>query len=82
MAAKPAELARLNTKGQLALGYDADFAIFAADDAYVVDVTKFKHKNPHHPLRRQGTFSLGARIRRLLQRRTAANRAAAMGRQG
>lgn len=36
---QPAELARLNTKGQLALGYDADFAIFAADDAYVVDVT-------------------------------------------
>ncbi|MEO5781205.1 allantoinase AllB [Arthrobacter sp. PAMC25284] len=49
MAAKPAALARLATKGQLALGYDADFSIFAPDDAYVVDVTKLQHKNPITP---------------------------------
>ncbi len=49
MAAKPAALARLTTKGQLALGYDADFAIFAPDEAYIVDVTKLQHKNPITP---------------------------------
>ena len=31
MGEKPAALARLSTKGQLALGYDADFAVFAPD---------------------------------------------------
>jgi allantoinase len=49
MAAKPAELARLTNKGQLALGYDADFSVFAPDEAYVVDVSKLKHKNPITP---------------------------------
>ncbi|WP_434616008.1 allantoinase AllB [Arthrobacter sp. A5] len=49
MSTKPAQLARLTQKGQLALGYDADLAIFAADDAYVVDVSKLKHKNPITP---------------------------------
>ncbi len=49
MAEKPAALARLSTKGQLALGYDADFAVFAPDEAFVVDVSKLKHKNPITP---------------------------------
>lgn len=49
MSKRPAELAGLHRKGQLALGFDADLAIFAADDAYVVDVTKLKHKNPITP---------------------------------
>jgi allantoinase len=49
MAEKPAALARLSNKGQLALGYDADFAVFAPDEAYVVDVSKLKHKNPITP---------------------------------
>ena len=49
MAEKPAALARLSNKGQLALGYDADFAIFAENDAYVVDVTRLQHKNPITP---------------------------------
>ncbi len=49
MAAKPAALARLTTKGQLAPGCDADFAIFAPDEAYVVDVAKLQHKNPITP---------------------------------
>ncbi|MFI5086321.1 MAG: allantoinase AllB [Actinomycetales bacterium] len=49
MSTRPAALARLTRKGQLALGYDADLAIFAADDAYVVDVSKLKHKNPITP---------------------------------
>jgi allantoinase len=49
MAAKPAQLAGLGNKGQLALGYDADLAVFAPDEAYVVDVSKLKHKNPITP---------------------------------
>ncbi|TLM70924.1 allantoinase AllB [Pseudarthrobacter sp. NamB4] len=49
MGEKPAALARLTNKGQLALGYDADFAIFAPDEAFVVDVSKLKHKNPITP---------------------------------
>ncbi|MET3923689.1 allantoinase AllB [Arthrobacter sp. UYEF20] len=49
MSTRPAQLARLVRKGQLALGYDADFSVFAPDEAYVVDVTKLKHKNPITP---------------------------------
>jgi allantoinase len=49
MSKRPAELARLTRKGQLALGYDADFSVFAADDAFVVDVAKLHHKNPISP---------------------------------
>ncbi|WP_028278940.1 allantoinase AllB [Arthrobacter sp. H5] len=49
MSARPAALARLQRKGQLALGYDADFSIFAADDTFVVDVAKLHHKNPISP---------------------------------
>lgn len=49
MAEKPAVLARLSGKGRLALGYDADFAVFAPDEAYVVDATRLKHKNPVTP---------------------------------
>ena len=49
MAAKPAQLAGLGNKGQLAPGYDADLAVFAPDEAYVVDVSKLKHKNPITP---------------------------------
>ncbi|MEO7146878.1 MAG: allantoinase AllB [Terrimesophilobacter sp.] len=49
MAARPARLAGLTRKGQLALGFDADFAVFAPDDAFVVDVKKLLHKNPITP---------------------------------
>ena len=49
MSSRPAQLAHLRRKGQLALGYDADFAIFAPDDTFVVDVTKLHHKNPITP---------------------------------
>ncbi|WP_415855394.1 allantoinase AllB [Sinomonas sp. G460-2] len=45
MGRKPAELARLQRKGTLAPGYDADLAIFAADQAFVVDADKLYHKN-------------------------------------
>lgn len=49
MSRRPAELARLTRKGQLALGFDADFAVFAADDSFVVNVDKLHHKNPISP---------------------------------
>ncbi|MFD1212297.1 allantoinase AllB [Arthrobacter sp. GCM10027362] len=49
MSQKPAQLARLTRKGQLALGFDADFAVFAADESFVVDVDKLHHKNPISP---------------------------------
>ncbi|POH59228.1 allantoinase AllB [Arthrobacter glacialis] len=49
MSTAPAELVGLHKKGKLAPGYDADFAVFAADDAFVVDVSKLKHKNPITP---------------------------------
>ncbi|WP_313810517.1 allantoinase AllB [Glutamicibacter sp.] len=49
MSGKPAELAGLKNKGAIALGNDADFALFAPEDAYVVDVKKLHHKNPISP---------------------------------
>lgn len=49
MSTAPAKLVGLNRKGRIAPGADADFAIFAADDAFVVDVKKLKHKNPITP---------------------------------
>ncbi|MFC8304064.1 allantoinase AllB [Specibacter sp. NPDC057265] len=49
MSTAPAELVGLHRKGKIAPGHDADFAIFAANDAYVVDVQKLKHKNPITP---------------------------------
>jgi allantoinase len=49
MAAKPAQLVRLRSKGQLALGFDADLSVFAPDQAYVVDPALLHHKNPITP---------------------------------
>jgi allantoinase len=49
MAERPAALAGLNRKGHVALGYDADFAVFAPDDAWLVDAFKLRHKNPVTP---------------------------------
>jgi allantoinase len=49
MAERPAALAGLNRKGHIALGYDADFAVFAPDDAWLVDPTRLRHKHPLSP---------------------------------
>ncbi|WP_431710583.1 allantoinase AllB [Glutamicibacter uratoxydans] len=49
MSTKPAELAGLKNKGAISLGNDADFAVFAPEDAFVVDVHKLHHKNPISP---------------------------------
>jgi allantoinase len=49
MAERPAQLVGLQQKGQVALGYHADFVVFAPDDALVVDPAKLHHKNPITP---------------------------------
>jgi allantoinase len=49
MAVGPARLAQLTRKGQIAIGSDADLAIFAADENFVVDVKNLMHKNPITP---------------------------------
>jgi allantoinase len=46
MAERPAAQVGMTRKGHLAVGYDADFCVFAPDEAFVVDVAKLKHRNP------------------------------------
>ena len=46
MSRRPAERVGLRSKGRLSLGYDADFAVFAPDESYVVDAQRLNHKNP------------------------------------
>jgi allantoinase len=49
MAERPAQIAGLRRKGHVALGYHADFCVFAPDDAWVVDATALQHRNPITP---------------------------------
>ncbi|MEU7811546.1 allantoinase AllB [Pseudonocardia sp. NPDC049154] len=49
MATGPARLAGLAHKGSIALGNDADFCVFAPDDAFVVDAHRLAHRNPVTP---------------------------------
>ena len=46
LAKGPADLAGLTNKGRIGVGADADFCVFAPDDAFVVDVKKLAHRNP------------------------------------
>jgi allantoinase len=46
MATGPADLVGLKNKGRIEVGADADFCVFAPDDATVVDVKKLAHRNP------------------------------------
>ncbi|MCR3719335.1 MULTISPECIES: allantoinase AllB [Prauserella salsuginis group] len=46
MAQRPAEQVGLASKGRIAVGCDADFAVFAPDEAFVVDRTRLRHRNP------------------------------------
>jgi allantoinase len=51
MCQAPARQTGLRRKGKIELGYDADFAVFAPDEAFVVDAAKLLHKNavtPYH----------------------------------
>jgi allantoinase len=49
MAERPAQIAGLQRKGRIAPGYDADFAVFAPDEAFVVDLERLHHRNPVTP---------------------------------
>ncbi|MFF3389492.1 allantoinase AllB [Streptomyces sp. NPDC002669] len=45
MSAAPAELAGLTCKGAIAAGRDADFAVLAPDDTFIVDPAELLHRN-------------------------------------
>jgi allantoinase len=49
MAQGPARLAGLRRKGRIEVGYDADFCVFAPDEARVVDPKRLHHKHPITP---------------------------------
>ncbi len=46
MSRGPADLVRLSRKGRLAVGADADLAIFAPDAEFTVHAAELHHKNP------------------------------------
>ena len=46
MAAGPADLVGLTTKGRIAVGADADLSAFAPEQPFVVDPARLHHKNP------------------------------------
>jgi allantoinase len=45
MAAAPADRVGLTRKGRIRVGADADLAVFAPDESFVVDVARLHHKN-------------------------------------
>ncbi|RJT97500.1 allantoinase AllB [Arthrobacter frigidicola] len=49
MAQAPAALAGLPRKGRLAVGYDADLVVFAAEESFTVDVNALRHRNAVSP---------------------------------
>ncbi|MGN6203292.1 allantoinase AllB [Humibacter sp.] len=46
MSASPARVAGLQRKGRLEVGYDADFAVFAPEEPFTVELGRLRHKNP------------------------------------
>lgn len=67
MSAGPAQLVGLARKGAVAVGRDADLAVFAPDEAFVVDPARLHHKNPLTPY--AGTELTGVVRRTLLRGR-------------
>ncbi len=67
MATRPADRLRLRSKGRISLGYDADLAVFAPDDAYVIDAGKLRHRNAITPYQGQVVSGL---VRRTFVRGT------------
>jgi allantoinase len=49
MAERPARLVGLRRKGRIGVGHDADFCVFAPDEAFAVDPKRLHHKHPITP---------------------------------
>jgi allantoinase len=49
MAERTADLVGLRRKGRIALGADADFCVFAPDEAFIVDPGRLHHRHPVTP---------------------------------
>ncbi len=49
MATRPARLARLEAKGSIQIGADADLVVFAPDETFVVDPSALRHRHPITP---------------------------------
>ncbi|MGN6754469.1 MAG: allantoinase AllB [Intrasporangium sp.] len=49
MSRGPADFVRLQRKGRIAVGSDADLCVFAPEDTFVVDETRLQHRNPITP---------------------------------
>ncbi len=77
MSTRPADRLRMTTKGRIALGYDADLAVFAPDEAYVVEAARLHHKNPITPY--EGKVVAGV-VRRTFVRGTEVDYATPRGR--
>ena len=60
MCQAPAKQTALRRKGRIDIGYDADFCVFAPDDAFVVDAHRLHHKNAITPYDRR---PLAGRVR-------------------
>lgn len=60
MATKPAERVGLPSKGRVAVGSDADLAVFAPEEEFVVDMRALHHRNPLSPYDGQ---ALSGRVR-------------------
>ena len=54
MSAAPARRAGLSTKGELAVGFDADLAVFAAEEPFVVEAGELHHRHPITPYQGAG----------------------------
>lgn len=60
MSRNPAQQAAMRRKGAIAVGYDADFCVFAPDESYLVDAATLQHRNPISPYHGR---SLDGRVR-------------------
>ena len=49
MAARPAQLVGIESKGRVAVGCAADLAVLAPDQQFVVEATRLEHRNPVTP---------------------------------
>ena len=65
MSVRPAALAGLASKGGIEPGRDADFAVFAPEEAFVVDPLQLHHRNPVTPY---AGAKLHGRVRRTVLR--------------